>query len=100
MKNLRWQFVHDAIAGTLPSYLKTTKRRSISNGDSVVGIEACSTSSGMLHPENCCYGKTRYLGISQSSTSRFCESSDRGRSRASATTDHEKIEKKGTADAT
>jgi hypothetical protein len=40
VKNLRWQFVHDAIAGTLPSYLKTTKRRSISNGDSVAGIEA------------------------------------------------------------
>jgi hypothetical protein len=32
VKNLRWHLAHDAIVGTLPSYLKTTKLRSTMTG--------------------------------------------------------------------
>jgi len=71
VKNLRSQFVHEAIAGTLPSYLKTTKRRSAMWHRSK--WRAILTSSRMLRLRR---STARSRAISQPSTNQFCESWD------------------------
>src|ERR1700722_899010 len=42
VKNLRWHLVHDAIAGTLPTYLTMTKLRSAMAGNTLARLRGCA----------------------------------------------------------